>query len=106
MAIRIYATDRQDHVHELLAEPGGTLMETLRDNDLPVEAVCGGCCSCATCHVYIDAAWQEAVGTRGAAESDLVSLSEHFEPQSSRLSCQIPLEERFDGLSLALAPEE
>ncbi len=81
-------------------------METLRDHGLPVEAVCGGCCSCATCHVYLDTKWIDLIGPRGKEEHDLVSLSDHFDKSKSRLSCQIRMDERLQGLLAVLAPEE
>ena len=106
MEISITAKDRDGSVHEVIAEPGTTLMETLRDAGLPIEAICGGCCSCATCHVYVDPQWRAAAGTRGSDEEELLGISEHFDPDASRLSCQIPLSEEHNGLSVTLAPEE
>lgn len=106
MEIRITAKDRDGSVRELSAETGNTLMETLRDAGLPVEAICGGCCSCGTCHVYVDPDWRSAAGTRGADEEELLQLSEHFNPDVSRLGCQVPLTEQHNGLIVTLAPEE
>ncbi len=81
-------------------------METLRDAGLPVEAICGGCCSCATCHVYIDADWTSIAGPRTDDEDELLQTTEHMDPAFSRLGCQIPIEPKLDGLRLTLAPEE
>ena len=106
MGISITARDRHGSLHELNAEAGSTLMETLRDAGLPIEAICGGCCSCATCHVYVDANWRDTAGARGADEEELLQLSEHFDPDASRLGCQIPLTEAHGGLTVTLAPEE
>ena len=78
-------------------------MELLRDEGLGVEAVCGGCCSCATCHVHVDLS---RVGPRGEVENDLVSVTEAYREDASRLSCQIVLEETYDGLAVTVAPEE
>ena len=55
----IYVKDRQGNTQELQAEAGLTLMEIIRDAGLDIEAACGGCCACATCHVYIDNDWKE-----------------------------------------------
>ena len=49
----IKVTDREGSIHELKAELGSTIMEIIRDAGLDIEAACGGCCACATCHVYI-----------------------------------------------------
>ena len=48
-------------MHEIAAENGLTLMEIIRDAGLDIEAACGGCCACATCHVYIDKEWIDKI---------------------------------------------
>jgi 2Fe-2S ferredoxin len=106
LTIRITAHDRHGVAHALEAQSGDTVMATLRDAGLPIEAACGGCCSCATCHVYIDASWREAVGSRGEAEDELLQMSEHLDESSSRLGCQIRLADTHDGLVVTIAPEE
>ncbi|KAA9131065.1 2Fe-2S iron-sulfur cluster binding domain-containing protein [Marinihelvus fidelis] len=80
-------------------------MEALRDQPWGVAAVCGGMCSCATCHVFIDEAWLAQLPPRDVDEEDLVDMLE-FEAPNSRLSCQLRLGEQHDGLQLELAPEE
>lgn len=81
-------------------------MEVLRDNGLEVEAVCGGCCSCATCHVLIAPQWLAQLPARSAIETELLSLSEHFDAARSRLSCQLTLHGDLDQLALTVAPED
>ena len=54
---KIKVTDREGKLHELEADVGSTIMEIIRDAGLDIEAACGGCCACATCHVYIDEKW-------------------------------------------------
>jgi len=103
---RIQAIDRAGEHHELTADPEGSLMEVLRDRGLGVEAVCGGCCSCATCHVHIDADWRDRVGPPGDIEAELLQISEYFDPGCSRLSCQIQCGPELDGLIVTVAPEE
>jgi 2Fe-2S ferredoxin len=79
-------------------------MEIIRENDLPVEAACGGCCACATCHVYVDAAWLDKL--EAASDEEDRMLDEAYQVQeNSRLSCQIPFAEALDGLKVTLAPE-
>jgi 2Fe-2S ferredoxin len=106
LSITITANDRHGEPHVLTAEPGATVMETLRDAGLPIEAACGGCCSCATCHVYVDAAWRDAVGPRNDGEEELLQMSEHIDEDRSRLGCQIRLSDAHDGLVVTIAPEE
>ena len=100
--MQIIATDVDGQTHNLEADPGMVLMELLRDEGLAIEAVCGGCCSCATCHVYIDFA---AVGGPEETESALLSVADHHEPARSRLSCQIRLDKSHDGLAVTVAPD-
>ncbi len=99
----IHVIDRDDEVHELTVAPGTVLMEVLRDQGLGVEAVCGGCCACATCHVLVDL---QRVGGRGETESELLQASAHYDESASRLSCQIILGEDHDGLTVTVALEE
>ena len=106
MSIEIKARDRDGTEQLLQATPGDTVMETMRDAGLPVEAICGGCCSCGTCHVYVDEKWLAAAGPRGDDENALLQDSEHLDPVRSRLGCQIELTEQHSGLIVTLAPEE
>lgn len=98
----VIATDTDGQVHHLPASPGTVLMELLRDEGMDVEAVCGGCCSCATCHVYVDFA---AVGGPGETEAALLSVADHLQPSRSRLSCQIRLTDEHDQLAVIVAPD-
>ena len=87
---------------EVTAQPGASVMETAVQNNVPgIDADCGGACSCATCHVYVDDAWTDTVGGPEPMEEDMLDLA--FEPQpSSRLSCQIAVTAALDGLVLRL----
>jgi ferredoxin, 2Fe-2S len=104
VAANILVRDRDDVVHRLSARPGFTLMEILRDAGLPVAAVCGGNCLCATCHIYIDEAWQTRVGEPQAEEASRLEDTPHVTP-ASRFSCQIEYTTDLSGLELTLAPE-
>jgi ferredoxin, 2Fe-2S len=100
----IVVIDRAGAEHVIEATPGWSVMEIIRENDLPIEAACGGCCACATCHVYVDAAWLEQL-TPASDEEDRM-LDEAYQVQAnSRLSCQIPFTGALDGLKVTLAPE-
>lgn len=80
------------------AEPGVTLMEAAKLNDVPgIEAECGGACACATCHVYVDEAWREKTGSPSQMEEDMLDFA--FDVRdTSRLSCQIKVTDELDGL--------
>ncbi len=105
LLINIKVKDRDGQSHDIEARPGDSLMEALRDYHWGVAAVCGGMCSCATCHVFIAEEWRSAFPQRDVDEEDLVDMLE-FEAPNSRLSCQLRLADRHDGLELELAPEE
>lgn len=83
-----------------------SLMELLRDNDLPILASCGGTASCATCHVYLEPAIVARLGERGDDERELLEECTAFDERSSRLSCQITRTRQLDGSTVTLAPEE
>ena len=102
----IYVTDREGEEYVLEVENGLSIMEPLREIDDGVEALCGGMCSCATCHVYIDSEWASKLSERGDDELELLEDTECFQQQTSRLSCQITMSEELNGLRLIVAPEE
>jgi ferredoxin, 2Fe-2S len=86
--------------HSVDAEIGATMMETaLRAGVSSIVAECGGSCSCATCHVYVDEAWVERVGPPTDEEADQLDAAFDVRP-NSRLSCQITVIEELDGLVL------
>jgi 2Fe-2S ferredoxin len=75
-----------------------SVMEGAISNDIPgIEAECGGACSCATCHVYVDPAWVEATGSRQHIEADMIECAMDLQ-ETSRLSCQIEVSDELDGL--------
>jgi 2Fe-2S ferredoxin len=85
---------------------GWSVMENIRDNGFDeLLALCGGCCSCATCHVHVDEAWLAALPPMGADEDDLLDSSDHRQA-NSRLSCQVPYSDALDGLRVRIAPED
>jgi ferredoxin, 2Fe-2S len=88
------------------AENNRTLMEVIRDSgEGGLEAICGGCCSCATCHVYIDTAFSNHLPPLSEDEEILLEGSEHHRPDISRLSCQIRVTDALSGLVVEVAPE-
>jgi 2Fe-2S ferredoxin len=88
------------------ARIGWSVMENIRDNGVDeVLALCGGCCSCATCHVHVDEEWRARVGPPSPDEGDLLDTSDH-KNEASRLSCQILMTAELDGLRVTVAPED
>jgi 2Fe-2S ferredoxin len=87
------------------AHANDKLMEVLREFDWGVAAICGGMCSCATCHVWVDDAWAGKFPAREMDEIELLEFLDGFRP-TSRLSCQLELREEHDGLVVELAPDE
>ena len=85
---------------DLQAENGSTVMEAALRNNVPgIEAECGGACACATCHIYVDEAFTEAVGEPEAMEEDMLDFAYDVRP-NSRLSCQITVSDALEGLTV------
>lgn len=97
--------DRDGKEHRVAGKVGVSIMETLRELDYGVAAVCGGMCSCATCHVWMDEAWLARLAPRQGDEQEILQEIGHVVP-GSRLSCQVPFTAALDGLKLTIAPEE
>ncbi|GBD43699.1 Ferredoxin-6 [bacterium HR40] len=101
---KVYVVDREGVEHELEGQPGWSLMEIIREAGLPIEAACGGCCACATCHVYVDAEWLGRLEEPGEEENAM--LDSAFEVrETSRLACQIRFRPELAGIRVTLAPE-
>jgi 2Fe-2S ferredoxin len=84
--------------HSVEAENGLSVMRAAIDNLVPgIDADCGGECSCATCHVYVDEKWMDVVGQPGEREESMLDLNPE-RTAFSRLSCQIPVTDKLNGL--------
>ena len=104
--VQIIVVDRGGNERSIEAEAGLSLMEAIRDNGLDeLLALCGGCCSCATCHVFVDEGSASDLPALSEDENDLLDSSDHRNGQS-RLSCQIPLTAEMSGLRVTIAPED
>lgn len=101
--MKIFVTDLGGVEHELEGLDGWRVMEIIRDHGLPIKAECGGACSCATCHVYVDPAWIDKLHDKTDEEEDMLDEAIDVE-DNSRLSCQILMNEELDGLRVTLAP--
>ena len=90
--------EHDDTVHTVNAEPGSTVMEAALANGITgIVAECGGACTCATCHIYVDEAWKDKLPPPSAEEEDQLDHAFDVRP-NSRLSCQIKVTEELSGL--------
>ncbi|WP_174291317.1 2Fe-2S iron-sulfur cluster-binding protein [Sphingomonas bacterium] len=97
---------REGEERELEGEAGLSVMEVIRDGGIDeLLALCGGCCSCATCHVYVDPAFADMLPPIGPDEDDLLDSSSERNA-TSRLSCQIPFDDKLDGMTVTIAAED
>jgi ferredoxin, 2Fe-2S len=88
--------------HTIDVAIGATVMEGAIKNRVPgIDADCGGACACATCHVYVDAAWLPKLTKAGSMEESMLDFAEGVTPES-RLSCQIAMTAELDGIIVRL----
>lgn len=102
---RMTVVDRDGKEHAIDAKPGIKLMEILRELDYGVAAICGGLCSCATCHIYVDEAWVDRLPQKQSDEQDLLTELADYRPATSRLSCQVDFTAALDGLKVTIAAD-
>jgi len=103
---KLIVVDRSGNERTIDAQNGLTVMENIRDNGFDeLLALCGGCCSCATCHVHVDPAFVDLLPAMSEDENDLLDSSDSRDA-SSRLSCQIPFADALDGLRVTIAEED
>ena len=88
--------------HVIDAPAGQSVMEAAVKNAVPgIDSDCGGACACATCHVYVDEAWQAQTGEASSMEQSMLDFANDVQP-NSRLSCQIRIKDALDGLIVRL----
>jgi ferredoxin, 2Fe-2S len=103
---RVFVTTRDGALHEVDLQHDRSLMEALRDKNVgDLVALCGGCCSCATCHVYVDPVFKARLPPMSEDEDGLLDGSLH-RTEDSRLSCQISVTDSLNGLRISVAPED
>lgn len=103
---KVFVTNREGAESVVEHASGSSLMEAIRDSGFDeLTALCGGCCSCATCHVYVDASFATKLPAVSRDENDLLDGSSHRK-EHSRLSCQVQLTDELDGIKVTIAPED
>jgi ferredoxin, 2Fe-2S len=103
---KLVVVNRAGEEKTIDASAGVSVMEAIRDNGFDeLLALCGGCCSCATCHVYVDPAFADKVTPLSEDENDLLDSTDH-RTDMSRLSCQLEISDALDGLKVTIAPED
>lgn len=102
----IVVEHRDGKVERVTAEVGLSVMEAIRDAGIDeLLALCGGCCSCATCHVHVDPAFASLLPAMSADENELLDSSATRDA-TSRLSCQVTMTDALAGLRIRIAEED
>jgi 2Fe-2S ferredoxin len=102
---RMTVVDRDGKAHDIEAKTGLKIMEVLRELDYGVAAICGGLCSCATCHIYVDPAWTARLPAKQTDEQELLTELSDYRADTSRLSCQVDFTEALSGIRVTIAPD-
>ena len=100
----VWLTRRDGATEAVQAKSGRSLMLNIRKPG-QIQAICGGCASCGTCHVYVAEDWANRLPPIAPEEETILAFSDWRQP-NSRLSCQIKVTEELDGLSVTIAPED
>ena len=103
---KLIVTTRSGETSEIDTIDGLTVMEAIRDNGFDeLLALCGGCCSCATCHVHVDPEFFAKLPPISEDEDDLLDSSGDRD-EYSRLGCQVPFTSDLDGMKVRIAAED
>jgi 2Fe-2S ferredoxin len=102
--VKLVVTDKDGRDVEVDARAGLSIMENVRQLPRSVEAICGGLCACATCHVFIGPEWLARLPPRRYEERLMLQSSPSFDSARSRLSCQIKVTAELEGLRIVVAP--
>jgi 2Fe-2S ferredoxin len=102
---RIIFVDRDSLPHIVDAHNGRSIMQAARDRLASyLIGECGGSCICASCHAYIDSAWLRVLPPVSRNESDMLDSIEGVR-HNSRLTCQLIMEDRLDGIVVRIPRE-
>ena len=96
----ITVVDRDGSEQTLEAKTGHKVMEIIRDAGMNIEAACGGCCACATCHVYVGETFLPKLKEKDDMEDSMLDFAEAVQ-DNSRLSCQILMKDELDGIEVS-----
>ncbi|MGC5798291.1 2Fe-2S iron-sulfur cluster-binding protein [Sphingomonas sp. NFX23] len=103
---KLIVVTREGEEREIIGEAGLSVMEVIRDAGIDeILALCGGCCSCATCHIHVDPDFAAKLKPMTEDENDLLDSTSDRD-EFSRLSCQIELTDGLDGLKVKIAAED
>lgn len=103
---KLIVVTREGEEREVNGEAGLSVMEVIRENGFDeLLALCGGCCSCATCHVHVDPEFAAKLPPMSEDENDLLDSSVSRDG-NSRLSCQIRFNDALDGMKVTIAEED
>ena len=103
---QLIVVTREGETRTISGASGLSVMEVIREAGIDeLLALCGGCCSCATCHVHVDPAYADRLPVMGDDENELLAISDD-RSSDSRLSCQIPFTDALDGLTVTIALED
>ncbi len=102
--MKLLVTDLEGVEHSIDPMLNWTVMEIIRDGDLPMRAECGGSCACATCHVYVAKEWVNKLPSMEEEERGTLDGGFEVEP-NSRLSCQLIMTPDLDGLKVTLTQD-
>jgi 2Fe-2S ferredoxin len=103
---KLIVVTREGETRTIQGDTGLSVMEVIREAGIDeLLALCGGCCSCATCHVHVDPAFADKLPAMSEDENDLLDSSSHRRALS-RLSCQVPITDALEGLKVTIAPED
>jgi 2Fe-2S ferredoxin len=103
---KLIVVTREGEEREIIGEAGLSVMEVIRDAGIDeILALCGGCCSCATCHIHVDPEFAAKLKPMGPDENDLLDSTSDRD-EFSRLSCQVDFSDALDGLKVRIAAED
>ena len=103
---KLIVVTREGETRTIEGETGLSVMEVIREAGIDeLLALCGGCCSCATCHVHVDSDYADKLPPMSDDENELLAISDD-RSGDSRLSCQIPFTDALDGMTVTIAKED
>ena len=104
--VKIIYIEHDGSEHDVDVEAGLSLMEGAVNNSIPgIDADCGGGCACATCMIFVDKDWKEKLPELSDEEESMLDFHEYRE-EDSRLACQIPITDEFDGMIVKMPPSQ